>query len=54
MGYTDPETTIRMMCCVSTQFRDILYNDPGMEHNRAVLLLFISPSENQANKGRIE
>ena len=53
MRYADFET-IRMLCCVSKQFYDLIYNDPRMEHNRAVPLLCIRPSEKQENTGRIE
>ena len=51
MGYADPET-IRMLCCVSKQFRDLIANDPGMKNNRAISLLKISPAEDQDNTGR--
>ena len=54
MGYADPET-IRMLCCVSKQFYDIITNDPGMENNRVIPLLQISPSEQEGNDfGRLE
>ena len=51
MGYADPET-IRMLCCVSKQFYGLIANDPGMEQNRAVPLLQISPAEDQDDEGR--
>ena len=51
MSYADPET-VRMLCCVSKQFNDLIANDPGMEHNRAVPLLQISPAKDQEDKGR--
>ena len=35
MSYADPET-IRMLCCVSKQFHDLITNNPGMEYNRVV------------------
>jgi len=53
MGYADPET-IRMLCCVSKQFYDIIANDPGMEHNRAIPLLQISPAEDKEDDGRMK
>ena len=53
MGYADPET-IRMLCCVSQQFYDLITNNPGLEHNRVIPLLQISPAEDQEDdKGRI-
>jgi len=52
MGYADPET-VRILCCVSKQFNDLIVNDPGMEHNRAVPLLQIGPAEDQEDEGRI-
>ena len=51
MGYADPDT-IRVLCCVSKQFYDIIANDPGMEHNRAIPLLQITPAEDQEDEGR--
>ena len=52
MGYADPET-IRMLCCVSQQFYDLITNNPGLEHNRVIPLLQISPAEDQEDdKGR--
>ena len=54
MGYANPET-IRMLCCVSKQFYDLITNDPGMENNRVIPLLQISASEQEGNDfGRIE
>ena len=53
MGYADPET-IRMLCCVSKQFYDLITNDPGMENNRAIPLLQISPSEEKGDVGRLQ
>ena len=53
MRYADPET-IRMLCCVSKQLYSIIYNDPRMEHNRVSPLLFIRPSENTKEEGRLD
>ena len=52
MGYADPET-IRMLCCVSKQFRDLIANDPGMEQNRAIPLLQITPADDKEDEGRV-
>ena len=43
LSYADPET-IRQACCVSKQFCDLVYNNPGMAKNRVVPLLEIRPS----------
>ena len=52
MSYADPET-IRLLCCVSKQFYDLITNNPGLEHNRVIPLLQISPAEDQEDdKGR--
>ena len=51
MGYADPDT-IRVLCCVSQQFRDLISNDPRMEQNRAVPLLQIHSSIDDDDKGR--
>ena len=53
LTYADPDT-IRVLCCVSKQFRDLIYNDPQMEHNRVIRLLEIRPSKNnEDDKGRL-
>ena len=52
MGYADPDT-MRKLCCVSKQFYDIIANNPGMEQNRVVPLLEISPAKDQDDAGRI-
>jgi len=52
LSYADPEM-IRMLCCVSKQFYDIIAYDPGMEHNRAIPLLQISPCAKEEDKGRL-
>ena len=48
LTYADPGT-IRQACCVSTQFRDLIYHDPGMAKNRVVPLLEIRPSEDKGD-----
>ena len=48
MGFADPDT-IRVLCCVSKQFSDLISNDPRMEQNRAIPLLVIRPAKDQAN-----
>ena len=54
LSYADPEL-VRDMCGVSTQFRDLIYNHPGMEQNRVVPLLSIRPSERKRNdRGRLD
>ena len=53
MSYADPET-IRMLCCVSQQFYDLITHNPGMEQNRVIPLLQISPSEEKGDAGRLE
>ena len=52
LNYADPET-IRTLCCVSKQFYDIIAYDPGMEQNRAIPLLEISPCAKEEDKGRL-
>ena len=52
MRYADPET-IRMLCCVSKQFYDLIYKDSRMKNNRAIPLLQISPAKDQTDGGRI-
>ena len=42
-----------MLCCVSKQFYDIIAYDPGLEHNRVVPLLEISPCAKEEDEGRI-
>ena len=49
VSYADPEL-VRDMCGVSTQFRDLIYNHPGMEQNRVVPLLSIRPSEQEPER----
>ena len=52
LSYADPET-IRTLCCVSKQLYDIIAYDPGMEYNRAIPLLEISPRAKEEDKGRM-
>ena len=53
LSYADPET-IRQACCVSKQFHDLIYHNPGMVTNRVVPLLEIRPSENTGDEGRVD
>ena len=49
LTYLDPES-IRQVCLLSTEFLDIVQNDPGMDNNRVIPLLQISSS----NQNRVQ
>ena len=55
LTYLDPES-IRQVCLLSKEFLDMVHNDPGMDNNRVIPLLQISPSKENGcqDAGRIE
>ena len=51
--YADPKT-VRVLCCVSKQFLDIIRYSPAMKDHRVIPLLQISTSESEEDDGRLE